>query len=179
MLTNCVFFDSDCLSSFLWVREEGILTKLYPGRLIIPSPVYHELSHPSIPQLKARIDSVIASGNAQCEDILIGTAEHGIYRGLTTSTDLSREIIGNGEAAVLALAKIHDGTVASNNTRDVNRYIKEFSLAHITTGDIIYEAFKVGLIDETTGNSIWANMLKRQQWLRFSSFSDFIAAKKR
>lgn len=43
-----LFFDTDCLSAFLWVNEQAILSKLYPGRIIIPEPVYNELSRPQI-----------------------------------------------------------------------------------------------------------------------------------
>ena len=37
------FFDTDCLSAFLWVREESILAKLYARRIILPAQVYNEL----------------------------------------------------------------------------------------------------------------------------------------
>ncbi len=31
VMTSQLFFDTDCLSAFLWVKEENILFKLYPG----------------------------------------------------------------------------------------------------------------------------------------------------
>jgi hypothetical protein len=48
-----LFFDTDCISSFLWVREENILFKLYPERIVLPKDVVSELSNPSIPQRNA------------------------------------------------------------------------------------------------------------------------------
>ena len=34
-MTDKLFFDTDCISSFLWVKEENILLKLYPGLIIL------------------------------------------------------------------------------------------------------------------------------------------------
>lgn len=42
-MTEKYFFDTDCLSAFLWVREESILAKLYAGKIILPAQVYNEL----------------------------------------------------------------------------------------------------------------------------------------
>lgn len=46
--TKSVFFDTDCLSAFLWVKEESLVVKLYPGRVVLPRKVFRELSNPSI-----------------------------------------------------------------------------------------------------------------------------------
>ncbi|UNC91241.1 M78 family metallopeptidase domain-containing protein [Candidatus Contubernalis alkaliaceticus] len=32
--------DNDCVSSFLWVKEENLLLKLYPGRIVLPHEVF-------------------------------------------------------------------------------------------------------------------------------------------
>jgi len=55
-LIDSLFFDNDCISAFLWVRNESLLVKLYPGRIVIPKPVYDELSYPGIAHLKASVD---------------------------------------------------------------------------------------------------------------------------
>jgi len=34
-MTNKLFIDTDCISSFLWVKEENIILKLYPGRIVV------------------------------------------------------------------------------------------------------------------------------------------------
>ena len=34
-MTDKLFFDTDCISAFLWVKEENILFKLYPGKIIL------------------------------------------------------------------------------------------------------------------------------------------------
>lgn len=43
ILTNSIFFDTDCISDFLWVNNECILEKLYYGKIVIPKEVYNEL----------------------------------------------------------------------------------------------------------------------------------------
>jgi hypothetical protein len=60
-LTDSLFFDTDCISAFLWVRNESLLPQLYPGRIVIPRPVYEELSNPRIAHLRVRIDALISA----------------------------------------------------------------------------------------------------------------------
>ena len=107
LLTELLFFDTDCLSAFLWVGNECLLPILYPGKIVIPMPVYSELNRPSIPNLKARIDS----------------------------------------------------------------------LKHITTGDILIDAYKRKYISENQGNVIWNNMLAKRRRLGAASFTDYLKQK--
>lgn len=58
-MTNWLYFDTDCLSAFLWVKEEKILTRLYAGKIIVPQQVYQELSVTVIEHLKKRLDVLI------------------------------------------------------------------------------------------------------------------------
>jgi hypothetical protein len=51
-LTDSLYFDTDCLSAFLWVKAEHIPAHLYSGKIKIPQPVYNELSIPAIAQRK-------------------------------------------------------------------------------------------------------------------------------
>ncbi len=51
-MTDKLFFDTDCISSFLWVDGTNIITELYDGRIVLPEPVYNELSNPCVPHLK-------------------------------------------------------------------------------------------------------------------------------
>lgn len=57
-----VYFDTDCISSFLWTDSQRIVTLLYPGRAYVPEEVYTELSKPCVPHLKVRIDRLIEAG---------------------------------------------------------------------------------------------------------------------
>lgn len=174
-MTDSLFFDSDCLSAFLWVGNENLLIKLYPGKVIIPKPVYDELSSPGIAHLKARIDALLSNSQVTVASIDTGTDTYDLYYQLTVAPVDGHVIIGKGEAASIALAKAHNGIIASNNLRDITSYIKEFGLRHMTTGDILVEAYEKGYITEAQGNTLWASMLARRRKLGAKSFSDYIS----
>ena len=72
-MTEPLFFDTDCLSAFLWVGNQSLVARLYPGRVVIPREVYVEISNPSVPHLKDRVDSMVVSGDAHIEEIHTGT----------------------------------------------------------------------------------------------------------
>ncbi len=169
-----LFFDTDCLSAFLWVNEQAILPKLYPGRILIPEAVYDELSIPQISHLKKRIDLLKAKGQVNIARIQFGAPEYDLYMKMINSPERGKTIIGKGEAAVLALAKESDGIVASNNLRDIMQYINEFGLSYKTTGDILIEAYEKALITESQGNTIWASMLAKKRKLGSASFSEYL-----
>lgn len=140
-MIKSLFFDTDCLSAFLWVKSENLLVKLYPGKIIIPKQVYDELSSPGISHLKARVDELLAKSQISIAEISVGTDIFDLYYQLTVKPANGHQIIGKGEAASLALAYFNDGIIASNNLRDIILYVNEFNLNHITTGDILIEAY--------------------------------------
>jgi len=177
-MTEKYFFDTDCLSAFLWVRKENLLIKLYGGKIILPEQVYSELSHPRIPHLKTLTDNLKNNGDISIVNIEMETEEYNIYRKLTTNPDKGFKVIGKGEAAAIALAKTKGGVLASNNMRDIKQYVEEYKLEHITTGDILVEALAKQYITESEGNIIWANMLAKNRKLPSSTFTEFLGNKK-
>lgn len=158
-MTDSLFFDSDCISAFLWVGNENLLVKLYPGRIVIPKTVYDELSYPGIAHLKARVDALLSVGQAQVMSIDVATEAYDIYYQLTEKPKAGHMVIGKGEAASIALAKQYDGIVASNNLKDISLYIAQMDLKHLSTGDILLAALERGYITEAQGNTIWTKML--------------------
>ena len=175
-MTDSLFFDTDCICPFLWINEESLLEKMYSGKIVIPKEVYNEIDRPTIPHLKARIDQLIANGSAIVMSMDINSEEYSLYRELTTFS--GNKLIGSGEAASISLAKKHNGVLGSNNLRDVGYYVNKYSLKHVTTGDILVEAFQKGLITEQEGNTIWANMLKKKRKIGANSFTEFLQESK-
>ncbi|ADY14296.1 hypothetical protein [Sphaerochaeta globosa] len=171
MLIDPIYFDTDCLSAFLWVKHENVLQSLYPGRLFIPYETYSEIS--KVPHLKAQTDSMIANQQLQIEHILIDSKAYEIFSTLT-SPKAGRMAIGNGEAACIALAIINDGLLASNNLRDVAHYVKIYNLQHITSPSILEAALNQKLVTEAQGNTIWASMLAKRRKLPNATFSDYL-----
>lgn len=172
-----LFFDTDCLSAFLWVNGQAILPELYPGRIVIPEPVYIELSRPQISHLKRRIDLLKNNHQATLVPLNHGEPEYDLFWEMVSSPRKGMRLIGRGEASAIALAKVNGGIVASNNLRDILPYIEQFGLEYTTTGDILVDAYKGGLITETQGNSLWAAMLAKRRKLGANSFSDFLRSK--
>jgi predicted nucleic acid-binding protein len=173
-MTSKLFFDTDCISAFLWVKEENILFNLYPRRIVLPKEVFIELSNPSIPHIKRRVNELCVNGDVMTQNILTNTDEYRMYYELAVSPPKGEKRIGKGEAAAVALAKVYGGILASNNLRDISTYVKRFELEHITTGDILVSALTAGYIDEDLGNQIWSSMLMKRRSLPAISFSDYL-----
>lgn len=172
-MTDELFFDTDCLSAFLWINDTNILEELYGGNIVFPDPVYMELSNPRVPHLKRRADLLINKNVAEIRNIEIGTEEYSLYRDLLNG-DQNHKAIGRGEAAGIALAKVYNGILASNNYRDIAEYVNKFNLRHVDTGMILQEALEKEIITEDEGNTIWQKMLNRNRKLPASSFSEYL-----
>ena len=174
-MTDRLFFDTDCLSAFLWVRGESILSQLYPERIILPAQVYDELKR--VPHLLAKVDVMKNEGNLIVDSMEVGSAEYHDYLRMITAPDTGMRIIGKGEAAGIAMVKERGGTLASNNLRDISSYVEKYGLKHITTGDILIKAMNTGIISETDGNDIWANMIRKKRMLPTATFTEYIKSK--
>ncbi|WP_201024189.1 hypothetical protein, partial [Tepidibacillus decaturensis] len=120
-MTSKLFFDTDCISSFLWVKEENILFKLYPGRIVLPKEVFIELSNPSIPHIKRKVNELCINGDVTTKEILTNTEEYRLYYELAISPPKGEKRIGKGEAAAIALAKAYGGIIASNNLTSLRK----------------------------------------------------------
>ena len=174
-MTNELYFDTDCISAFLWINNTNILHELYGGKMVLPEPVYQELSIPCISHLKQRADQLINAQDMSIKTIDLGTEEYKIYNALINGAD-GRIIIGKGEASGIALAKTYNGILASNNYKDIKTYIDEYNLRHIDTGHILKEALDKGLITELDGNNIWSQMLSKRRMLPARSFTDYLGS---
>jgi len=177
-MTNDLFFDTDCLSAFLWINDTNLLEQLYGGNIIIPGPVYQELSNPSIPHIKKRTDKLIDNNVATIQEIETDKVEFQMYRTLIKGTK-EQKAIGKGEAAGIALAKTYNGILASNNWKDVAGYVEKYNLRYIDTGHILMEGLEKCLITETQGNTIWEQMLKRKRMLPEKTFSEYLTKNKK
>ena len=174
ILTKPLIFDTDCLSAFLWVNQQSLLVQLYPGQIVIPSEVLAELSFPGIAHLKARINLMIKNKDVKLASIQTGTEEYQLYRKMSAKPEPGHVIIGKGEAAAIALAKVQNGVVASNNLRNVTVYVSEMGLQLKTTGEILKDALDACLITEADGNKLWQDMLQKRRKLGYPSFTDFL-----
>ena len=73
------------------------------------------------------------------------------------------------------MAKQREGTLASNNLRDIRPYVEKYEISHITTGDILIDAMDAGIITEAEGNIIWSDMIRKRRMLPTATFSEYLA----
>ena len=172
-MINKLFFDADCLSAFLWVNREDILFELFPKKIVLPKQVYVELCHPSILHFKRKIDQFAQRDKLSIKEILLDTEEYHLYYELAFSPPKGETVIGRGEAAAIALAKIYNGVIASSNFKDVAKYARKYNLGHVGAGDILVAAFNARYIDEAEGNNIWHNMRARRR-LPGPTFTEYL-----
>ena len=177
-MTNDLFFDTDCLSAFLWINDTNLLEQLYGGKIVIPGPVYQELSNPSVPHIKKRADALLSKDVASIKQIDTDKDEYGLYRALVKGSK-TEKAIGKGEAAGIALAKTYKGILASNNWKDVALYIKKYKLKHIDTAQILMEGLEKSLITEEQGNTVWEQMLNKNRLLPEKTFSNYLKKHKK
>jgi hypothetical protein len=175
-MTEPLFLDTDCLSTFLIVQRENLILQLYAGRIGIPQQVYGELR--KVQFMKYRVEALLKENRVMLYQIVIGTDPGDLYLKLTTNPDKGYKTIGSGEAAAIVLTKQHNGILGSNNMRDILPYIRLFNLKHRTSADIMAEALEQHLISEGQGNAIWRDMLQRNRKLPAESFTEFLASRK-
>jgi predicted nucleic acid-binding protein len=177
MTDEQIFFDTDCLSAFLWVGCESIFIRLYKNRIMLPHQVYDEIR--KVPNLKSKTDSLIRNGDVNLSSIPVGSPEAALYMKLTTAPDPGYRIIGRGEASAISLAKLANGIVGSNNMRDIYPYIKLLGLKYTTSSEILVEALSQNMITEVQGNVIWRDMIAKQRILPALTFSDYLTVKQK
>ena len=174
MLIDPVFFDTDCLSSFLTTHEEDVLFELYGHRIRVPAVVRRELSPPWRPDLGDAIGSFLKSGKATLQDIDVGSEAHDLFLQLTNPSSPGVRALGKGEAACLVLARVNLGTRASNNLRDVMSLVREYHLRLATTGIILHQAVEGGIISHDQAVILWEQMVDRSFQLGAPTYDDYV-----
>lgn len=175
-MTEPLFLDTDCLSSFLWVGKESLVLQLYADRIGIPRQVYEELR--KVQTLRNKIDALLKSEKVMLYHISAGTDSGNLYLKLTEHPDQGYKIIGSGEASAIVLAREYNGILGSNNMRDIVPYIKLFNLKHRTSATIMVDALEHNLISVGQGDVIWRAMLQRNRKLPADTFTEFLKSRK-
>jgi predicted nucleic acid-binding protein len=171
-MTEKVFFDTDCISDFLCVGYESILTQLFKNCIVLPQQVVNEFRY--VPYLYAKVNQLITRKDFEVYSIEYGTPESTLFLDLT-SLEAGKKSIGKGEAAAIVLAKFHDGILGSNNLSDISRYVREYKLKHVTTVIIFTQAIRNGILNEGQVNAIWKQMRQKQRKLPGETYSEYLS----
>lgn len=153
-----LFFDTDCLSSFIIVGREDILLSVYDGHIKIPAQVNAELFCHGMVNERNVVNNLIADGKIEVVVLERKSAEAKIYRKLTQDPDIGDKKIGSGEAAAIALAYTNKGILASCNYRDVWRYIQKYNLKYTDVAETLYYAIEHHYITIDDAENVWAAM---------------------
>jgi len=168
-----IFFDTDCLSAFLWSGSQCLLTKLYPGRIVIPAETLRELRRVHRELFVQRIDQLLETDQVSVADLVEAGDEADLYMKMPRFPDSSHKAVGRGEAMAMCLTYFRHGILASNNLRDTRAYIQELGLSFKTTGRTMADAYEDGLISSDEAEAIWKTMVDEGCWLGADTFSEF------
>jgi len=172
-MTKVIFFDTDCISSFLWTNTEYLLIHKFGNNMQIPQQVYDEIL--KVPHLKTKTDTMISNSNLSIIDLEVDSEEEDLYRRLTAyDSTSSLPLIGKGEAAAIVLTKKQNGILASNNFKDVKYYVEKYHLEHIATENIMNSAVEDGIITIAEADIIWIKMISKKRKLPYPTFTDYL-----
>ncbi|MBR0271083.1 MAG: nucleic acid-binding protein [Methanobrevibacter sp.] len=169
-MTKPIFYDTDCLSSFLQINRIDLLKKEY-SKIIISDKVKSELYNKNTPdKVKKRLTLLIQEGYVEIKDLELGSEEFDQYYEFIT--DDKTEDIGKGELSIISLAITKNGILASNNLDDVCYFVKKYNLEHVTTSKIIVTCYEKGYLTFDEADNIWKKLLKNPKHPQMS-FKDF------
>ena len=169
-MTKPIFYDTDCLSSFLQINRTDLLKKEY-SKIIISAEVKKELYNKKTPQaVKTRLTSLIQDSYVEIKDLEFGSDEFNQY--YTFITDDDTKDVGKGELSVISLAIAKNGILASNNLKDVCYFVKKYKLEHVTTSKIIVTCYEKGYMTFDEADKIWKELRKNPKHPQMS-FKDF------
>lgn len=153
-MTKVVFFDTDCLLSFLIVNQLSNLCVFFENGIILPRQVYEEIIRWK--EYKLIIDSSIKTNVISILDIEVDSIEDKLYMELIKPHKY--KTIGKGEAAAIACAKSRNVSIASNNLKDVKWFVESYSLDHFTTARILSEMIDLNIYTLEFAERLWERM---------------------
>ncbi len=182
-----IIFDSDCLSSFLWVKELNLLFALFGDTIKIPEAVLNEIAIMKNSRnnsfVFSDLEKEIDSEKIEVLKITVGSEVDKILEKIKSDYYIERKKeIGDGEAEMLALAKYYDSYCvvqsASNNMKDVEKIAKKEGIKNVPTMEILYMAYekKLKTVDEL--NKMVIEMKNRKRMLPVDTFEEYLKTKK-
>lgn len=181
-----VISDTDFLSSFLWRNQFGIVIKLFgkPGMdIIIPEAVMEELNYSTrtrerlagvLYQLDHKKDKKHGRGEVYIQDI-----EPFSYACMQYE-ELKKTLV-KGEAAAISMVLHSEEKVAclaSNNLRDVRKYVEDNQITLWTTAGVLEKAELLGIVTHDTAVKLWDKMYEDGLSLPKCTYEEYVRKKK-
>lgn len=181
-----VISDMDFLSSFLWRNQFGIVTKLFAKLgmdIVIPQAVIEELGY-SI-RTRERLQTPLIRLDNKKEKVQ-GAGE--VYiRDIDPFSDMGikynelKESMGQGESAAISMLLYSEekpACLASNNLKDISKYVEDYGITLWTTADVLVKAEELGIITHESAINLWDKMLEDNLYLPENSYEEYSKRKK-
>lgn len=181
-----VISDTDFLSSFLWRNQFGIVTKLFAKLgmdIVIPQAVIEELGYsirtrerlqtPLI-RLNNKKEKVRGAGNIYIRDI-------DPFSDMGIKYNELKESMGQGESAAISMLLYSEekpACLASNNLKDISKYVEDYGIILWTTADVLVKAEELGIITHESAINLWNKMLEDNLYLPEGSYEEYSKRKK-
>lgn len=159
--------DTETLSSFAWIKRMDILETLYSGKMSTTEIILvHEIC--VIQHIFRQVQNSIHNNHIN----IIGIEPYDKI-GIEYSKLISGKY-GRGEASCMAYLKYNEGTLVSNDLKDVKYYCEKHNIDRIGTPHILYDYYQNHYMTEAEGNIIWEAKLKKKRRLPANTFSEVI-----
>ncbi|HEX9600277.1 MAG TPA: hypothetical protein VF985_02185 [Mariniflexile sp.] len=139
-----ILLDCDVIIHFIKGGQQLLLTKIYPKRLVLLDKVLSELE-------KRRNSRVIIENFIKYTKIEVIPFPKKIE--IIKEYSKLKKIMGDGEAACLAVARYTENYIASSNLIDIKKYCQAHNIVYLTTMDILLEAYRLKIMDEVECNN--------------------------
>lgn len=155
--TPPMIIDNTVISRFGFTDRFDILEKLYASKIVIPTNVI--------------IESIVTSPLEKCVQAALKnkwmeeyTLEYkNSVEEIKEYTKL-RKKFGDGECAVMAIAKTWNCTVASDDLRATRKFCKEHNIDQIGCLGILYDTFDSGIITLEEGDALLNDMIVKSHY---------------
>lgn len=138
--TKKILLDCDVIIHFIKGGQQLLLPQIFPNSFVILDKVLSELDK--------------RKTNFQALENFIHWCRIDIMKMPSTPEIIKeyaalKKVVGEGEAACMAVAKYTKDYIASSNLRDIKKFCEEHEIVYLTTMDILLEAFENGLLTES------------------------------
>lgn len=162
--SKIILLDADVIIHFIKGDMLGILTEIFPNKYGILDFVFIEVFKGN---LRIQVENLIRFKRI-------------IEVPFDESLEVKKEFAslkkryGLGESACMAYCKFHKEVLASSNLKDIKPYCEANGIQHITTMDLLTEAFKKGMLAETECDSFIILVKSKGSKLPVNSIQEFL-----
>ena len=168
-----IFYDIDCLVSFLLIDRLDVLKSVF-DKVYMSNKVFEIYTNPSIASdIRDGIKDLVLEDFIKVEEISLNTSEFDIYYSLINDNKTDR-YLGKGEASTIALAVKHHAIVLCNDCSNAGFYLKKYGLKSLNTSDILKRAYQKKIISLDEAEDIWREMKKQGVLLPADSFKKYL-----